>query len=144
MLAIFYALQFQPIDDISRRDGRVGRSCFQPDRRPSPRRRAVNPLHRPRWRAVELQRDLPFTVSNTASSGAATLRQALLDANAWGNFGNRVAGDSVINVTASGTVTLAARLPVIFSNVRINGNGLTVNGNNVQRCFFISGLPIEG
>ena len=85
-----------------------------------------------------------FTFSNTASSGAATLRQALLDANAWGNFGNGVAGDSVINVTASGTVTLAARLPVIFSNVRINGNGLTVNGNNVQRCFFISGLPIEG
>lgn len=117
---------------------------FDTERNHSPRRRAAHPLHRPRWRAVERQRDLPFTVSNTASSGAATLRQALLDANAWGNFGNRVAGDSVINVTASGTVTLAAHLPVIFSNVRINGNGLTVSGNNVQRCFFISGLPIEG
>lgn len=84
------------------------------------------------------------TVSNTASSGAGSLRQALPDANAWGNYGNRVAGDSVINVTASGTVTLAGHLPVIFSNVRINGNGLSVSGNNVQRCFFISGLPIEG
>ncbi len=84
-----------------------------------------------------------FTVTTTSDSGAGSLRQAILDANAWGNYANVVAGDSVINISTGGTITLASALPMLFSNIRINGPAgrITIDGNNSHRCFFASGLP---
>src|SRR6185312_15667238 len=48
---------------------------------------------------------------------------------------------NTINVTTSGTIALSDALPMIFSNVTINGNGITIGGGDAHRCFFVSGLP---
>ena len=73
-----------------------------------------------------------FNVTNTNDSGAGSLRQAILDANALG-------GTNVVSFTVGGTVTLASELPVITSAMTISGNGNnpTVSGNNAFRVFFI-------
>jgi hypothetical protein len=83
-----------------------------------------------------------YTVSNTNNSGAGSLRQAILDANASGAFAGIVSGSNLINVTATGTIALADALPMVFSNLTINGNGITIDGGNAHRCFFVSGLPL--
>jgi hypothetical protein len=76
---------------------------------------------------------------------AGSLRRAILDANAWGNYGNTVAGNSVIDANALGgqTITIATSLPLIASNLSIVGPsaGLTIAGINNSRCLFVSGLP---
>lgn len=76
---------------------------------------------------------------------AGSLRTAILNANAWGNYGNTVAGNSVIDVTALGgqTITIATALPLIASNLSIVGPsaGLTIVAINDSRCLFVSGLP---
>lgn len=101
-----------------------------------------------------------FTV-NTAGDGidtsnpalffplAGSLREAMMSANAWGNYGNRVGGQTVINLSpslAGATLALSHALPMISSHVQVNGppGGLTIDGSNRSRCFFVSGLPIEG
>lgn len=71
-----------------------------------------------------------FTVSNTNDSGAGSLRQEILDANA-------AAGADTINITAGGTITLGSEL-VISDDTTINGNGATISGNNASRVFFVS------
>ncbi|MBF2048181.1 MAG: DUF4347 domain-containing protein, partial [Elainella sp. C42_A2020_010] len=71
-----------------------------------------------------------FTVSNTNDSGAGSLRQAILDANA-------AAGADTINVTATGTITLTTGQLTITDSVSINGNGITISGNNSSRVFNI-------
>lgn len=80
---------------------------------------------------------------------AGSLRDAIMNANAWGNYGNRLAGNAIINfdpVLAGQTITLSFALPMVFSNVAINGPaaGITINGQNGYRCLFLSGLPVEG
>jgi hypothetical protein len=82
-----------------------------------------------------------YTVSNTQNSGAGSLRQAILDANASGAPAGIVGAANTINVSASGTIALTDALPMVFSNLTINGNGITVDGGNAHRCFFVSGLP---
>jgi hypothetical protein len=87
-----------------------------------------------------------FTVVNTADSGAGSLRQAMLDANA-------ASGDDVIVFALTGTITLASALPALTDNSAITGPGtnlLTISGNNAVRVFSanagttntISGLTI--
>ncbi|XQQ05829.1 MAG: DUF4347 domain-containing protein [Leptolyngbya sp. IPPAS B-1204] len=71
-----------------------------------------------------------FTVSNTNDSGAGSLRQAILDANA-------AAGADTINVTTTGTITLTTGELTITDSVSINGNGITISGNNASRVFNI-------
>lgn len=82
-----------------------------------------------------------YTVTNTLNSGAGSLRQAILDANASGAPAGVVGTANTINVTASGTINLADALPMVFSNLIINGNGIVVDGGSAHRCFFVSGLP---
>lgn len=55
-----------------------------------------------------------FTVSNTADSGAGSLRQAILDANG-------AAGADTINFSAAGTITPLTALPTITETVTIDG-----------------------
>lgn len=88
-----------------------------------------------------------FSVTSAADTGPGSLRLALLDANAWGAFGGQVIGDSVIAVDASldgGLITLQSALPAVISSVRIDGPaaGLQINGQNANRCLFLSGLPL--
>ncbi|MCC6375667.1 MAG: right-handed parallel beta-helix repeat-containing protein [Microbacteriaceae bacterium] len=58
------------------------------------------------------------TVTTTADSGAGSLRQAILDANADPSA-------DTINITATGTLTLLSDLPAITEPVTINGPGAT-------------------
>ena len=74
-----------------------------------------------------------FTVTKGNTSGAGSLTQAILNANAAG------AGSHTINVTGVTTVNLSANLPIINSNVTIAGNGVTVAGNNRQLFVVNSG-----
>jgi len=57
-----------------------------------------------------------FTVTNANDSGAGSLRQAILDANA-------AAGADTITFNADYTITLASQLPAITTQITITGNG---------------------
>jgi hypothetical protein len=84
------------------------------------------------------------TVTSTADSGAGTLRSCLL---------TYAAGDT-INLTGTGTITLASALPAIAQNVTIAGPGasqLTISGDGTFKVFSItsgtvtiSGLNFSG
>src|SRR5260370_1251680 len=83
-------------------------------------------------------RTLPstFTVLNLADSGAGSLRQAVLDANAH-------AGPNVIGFAHGlhGTITLTSGELAITKSLDIEGPGahqLTVSGNHASRVFDIS------
>jgi hypothetical protein len=80
-----------------------------------------------------------FSVTNTNDSGAGSLRQAILDANA-------AAGADTINFTGTmadttpDTITLTTGQLVISDDLTITGPGanlLTINGNNASRVFAI-------
>ncbi|MFO0899488.1 MAG: autotransporter-associated beta strand repeat-containing protein [Pirellulales bacterium] len=65
-----------------------------------------------------------FTVTNTANSGAGSLRQAVIDANAS-------PGADTINVNVTGTVTLSTSLPALTGDIDLNGpasGSFTVTG----------------
>ena len=78
-----------------------------------------------------------FTVTNLNDSGANSLRQAILDANA-------TAGADTIDFDAllsGGTITLTSGELQITDDLTINGLGaenLTVSGNNASRVFNVS------
>ena len=77
---------------------------------------------------------LTYTVTNTANSGAGSLRQAVLDANA-----NPGADIIAFGPAVTGKITLASQI-AITEAVTINGPGakvLTVSGNNVTRVINI-------
>lgn len=74
-------------------------------------------------------------VVNTGDSGEGSLRQAMLNANAW-------ASDDVITfaATADGTIVLASALPPIAANghLSVTGNGAAqtvISGNHAYRVF---------
>jgi hypothetical protein len=81
-----------------------------------------------------------FTATNLNDSGAGSLRQAILDANA--NPG----GDQVtFQSTLSGQITLASELPVTDA-VDVLGPGadkLTISGNNSSRIFNVDVRPAK-
>jgi predicted outer membrane repeat protein len=74
-----------------------------------------------------------YVVSNLNPSGAGSLRQAIINANAN-------AGADTITFTVSGTITLAANLPAISDNLTIDGRGqtITINGNNLYRVLSVN------
>lgn len=79
-----------------------------------------------------------FTVSNLNDSGAGSLRQAILNANA-------AAGADVIEITAVGTIQLLSALPVINEAVTIQGPGmaqLAVAGGSGFRVFESTAVPL--
>ncbi|MFK7821907.1 MAG: beta strand repeat-containing protein, partial [Planctomycetaceae bacterium] len=80
-----------------------------------------------------------FTVTNTADSGAGSLRQAVLDANAS-------AGADIIEFDESavfsfGTITLTSGEIPVTDEVEINGLGtsFSISGNNASQIFNITG-----
>jgi len=80
-----------------------------------------------------------FQVTNTASSGPGSLRQAMLDA------GSNPGADTITFVSGlGGTIVLTAPLPTISELLTINGPGtqLAVSGNDTYRIFNIQGNPI--
>ncbi len=79
-----------------------------------------------------------FTVSNLNDSGAGSLRQAILDANA-------AAGADVIQMTAVGTLQLLSALPIIDEALTIQGPGmaqLAVAGGSSFRVFESTAVPL--
>jgi autotransporter-associated beta strand protein len=97
--------------------------------------------------------EVDTTNSNNYVSLAGSLRRAILDANAWGNYANRQSFNtqykSVIEFAqplAGQTLGLGFALPMIFSNLTINGPSarVTVSGelSGSASCLFISGLPL--
>mgnify|MGYP001258110789 CR=1 FL=1 len=77
---------------------------------------------------------LTYTVSNLNNSGAGSLRQAILDANA-----NSPVTDS-ITFTVSGTITLGSSLPNITDHLTINGSGqnVTISGDDLYRVLYVN------
>ncbi len=75
-----------------------------------------------------------FTVTNLNDSGAGSLRQAIIDANAAG------AGPHTINFAVSGTIPISSSLPAIAnSGITIDGGGtITINaqGGDINRDIF--------
>lgn len=90
-----------------------------------------------------------FSVTSAADSGAGSLRQAILDANAAPGA-DTILFDAALS---SGTITLGGTALSITDSVEIQGPGanlLTISGNNASRVFensassVISGLRITG
>ena len=74
----------------------------------------------------------PFSVTTTSDSGAGSLRQAMLDANA------DMSGPHIITFAVTGTITLASTLPAVTQPMTITGPGvdqLTITGNNTFGIF---------
>ncbi|HZO46681.1 MAG TPA: autotransporter domain-containing protein [Xanthobacteraceae bacterium] len=84
-----------------------------------------------------------FVVSNNNDSGAGSLRQAILDANAAGApLGFPGATQTITFNPGVGTINLASALPLIYTNVDIVGTpGAAIDGGGAVRGLFISGLP---
>ena len=79
-----------------------------------------------------------FTVSTLNDSGAGSLRQAILNANA-------TTGPDVIQITAVGTLQLLSALPIITETVTIQGPGmsqLAVAGGSGFRVFESTAVPL--
>jgi len=75
-----------------------------------------------------------FSVTNGKNSGAGSLSQAILNANAAG------AGPHTITVSAAvTTINITSNLPAISASVTIAGNGTNVKGNNRQLFVVNSG-----
>lgn len=79
-----------------------------------------------------------FTVSSLADSGTGSLRQAVLSANA-------TAGQDLVDITVSGTITLTSGEIPITDDVFVNGRGAqstTVSGNDLSRIFAVQGADV--
>jgi hypothetical protein len=85
-------------------------------------------LPAPRARAAS------FTVTNLNDTGAGSLRQAMLDANA-------TAGADTVTFAVPGTITLESMLPAIsdVAGLTIDGGGaITISGNNAVRVLEVN------
>jgi hypothetical protein len=79
-----------------------------------------------------------FTVTTLADSGPGSLRQAVLDANA-------AAGQDLVDITVSGTITLTSGEIPITDDVYVDGLGAgstTVSGNDLSRIFAVQGAYV--
>ena len=91
-----------------------------------------------------------FTVTNTNDSGAGSLRQAILDANANNNPGEQDRIDFNISGTGVHTIKLASPLPFVTEPVNINGYsqpGTSVNtlehGTNARLLIELDGAALN-
>lgn len=85
---------------------------------------------------VNVATDSAPTTGGTGSGDTGDLRYALTQAEQVANSG------STINITATGTITLAAALPAISQNTTIAGPGanqLTISGANAYQVFSVTG-----
>ena len=71
-----------------------------------------------------------FTVTNLNNDGAGSLREAIKDASA---------GDTV-EIQVSGTIALTSQINVYDSDVAIEGNGITLDGQNATRIFNVGNV----
>src|SRR6478752_2339963 len=82
-----------------------------------------------------------FTVTNTADSGAGSLRQAMLDSE--GSPG----ADEIVFAGVTGTITLQTVLPTVRDELAITGPGaevLKISGNNRSQILVVaSGAKIR-
>src|SRR5436190_10904711 len=85
-----------------------------------------------------------FTVTNLNDSGAGSLRQAILDANATAG-----ADQVTFQSTLTGQITLASELPNVTDPLDVVGPGagkLAISGNNNSRIFYLDptvhGTPV--
>jgi putative cell wall-binding protein len=81
-----------------------------------------------------------FTVTNTDDSGAGSLRQAVVDANAAGGV-----DEITFTSDVTGAITLASQIAVT-DDLTITGPGadvLTVSGNDASRIFNVSGADLS-
>jgi hypothetical protein len=88
-----------------------------------------------------------WVVTNTNDSGAGSLRQAILNADAAAPTGAPGATQTITFSGAGvGTITLTSgALPLIYTNVNIQGvSGVAIDGNNLYRGLFVSGLANTG
>ena len=82
-----------------------------------------------------------FTVTNLNDSGAGSLRQAILDANATAG-----ADQVTFQSSLTGQITLASELPNVTDPLDIAGPGaakLTISGNDNSRIFYLR-PPVHG
>ena len=93
--------------------------------------------------AVQAAPQATYTVTNTNDSGAGSLRQAVLDANAN-------AGVDTVNFApalSGQTIVLTSGVIAISEGVSINGSGLTVpvtiSGNNNSQIFTITAVGVS-
>lgn len=85
-----------------------------------------------------------FTVTSTADSGAGSLRQAVLDANAAAGD-DTIVFDSLFNTSQTITLTTGELLVTANGSLTINGPGpelLTLSGNNTSRILSSSANAI--
>jgi uncharacterized repeat protein (TIGR02543 family) len=80
------------------------------------------------------------TVTNARNSGAGSLREAITQLQAF--------DDGAITFDPAGTwtdsvITLASTLPYITKNLTIEGNGVTISGNDLYRIMYISSSNIS-
>jgi hypothetical protein len=89
-----------------------------------------------------------WVVTNTNDSGAGSLRQAILNADAAGAPTGAPGAMQTITFSGSGVGTIAltsGALPLIYTNVNIQGApGVAIDGNNLYRGLFVSGLATTG
>src|SRR5271169_6708274 len=72
-----------------------------------------------------------YGVSNTNSSGAGSLSQALSQA--------QIDPNAIINISPGlETITLSGNLPAIQNNLVINGNSNAISGAGAYRIFFVN------
>src|SRR5262245_7740375 len=84
--------------------------------------------------SVSVVRAAGYTVTNLNDSGAGSLRQAILDANA-------AAGADTITFSVKGTISLLSSLPDItdVAGLTIEGQkSITISGNNAVRVLIVS------
>src|SRR5829696_7177734 len=87
-----------------------------------------------------------YTVSNTADSGAGSLRRAIINANASTGVADTIGFDQALS---GQTITLASELPAITGPARLTIDGgkgkITISGNNAVGVFVVeSSIGADG
>ena len=72
--------------------------------------------------------------------GGCTLAEAIANANNDNNGNNNgcTAGSGADTITLTSNITLSAALPAIASNITIEGENISISGNNAHRIFLIN------
>ena len=86
-----------------------------------------------------------YAVLNTSDSGAGSLRQAILDANANANAADTIIFEATTFSTPK-TITLTGGELSVSESLTINGPGrnlLTISGNNLSRIFNFDGTGVQ-